>query len=104
MWNGLSQQYEKMSLEDQRTFDRWIKANAAFGAVLALGILAMAVAGVNATGPELATSASPKASNVLAAERAGPFTALGSFPQTESVKTAWHRHSLRRSTIRVERN
>jgi hypothetical protein len=104
MWNGLSQQYEKMSLEDQRTFDRWIKANATFGAVLALGILAMAIAGVNAPGPDAAMSASPNASHVLAAERVAPFTALGSSPQTESVKTVWHRHYPRRNTIRVERN
>jgi hypothetical protein len=52
MWNGLSQQYERMSLQDQSTFDRWISANAIFGAVLALGILAMAVAGFHAPGPE----------------------------------------------------
>ena len=68
MWNGLPHQYEKMSLEDQRTFDRWIKANATFGAVLALGILAMAVAGLNAPRPDAAMSASAKASHVLAAD------------------------------------
>jgi hypothetical protein len=68
MWNGLSQQYERMSPEDQRTFDRWISANALFGAVLALGILAMAIAGFNASGPDAAMSASPKASNVVAAD------------------------------------
>jgi hypothetical protein len=67
MWNGLSQQYERMSLQDQRTFDRWISANAIFGAVLALGILAMAVAGFHAPGPDAAI-ASPKASNVIAAD------------------------------------
>ena len=39
-----------------------------FGAVLALGILAMAVAGFNAPGPDAAISASPKASNVVAAD------------------------------------
>ena len=59
---------EKMSLEDQRTFDRWIKANATFGAVLALGILAMAVAGFNAPRPDAAMSASARASHVLAAD------------------------------------
>lgn len=46
----LSQQYERMSPDDQRTFDRWISANAIFGAILALGVLAMAVAGSNAPG------------------------------------------------------
>ena len=68
MWNGLPQQYERMSQEDQRTFDSWMRANAIFGAVLALGILAMAVAGFNAPGPDAAISASPKASNVVAAD------------------------------------
>jgi hypothetical protein len=68
MWSGLSQQYERMSPEDQRTFDSWISANAIFGAVLALGILAMAVAGFNAPGPDAAISASPNTSNVVAAD------------------------------------
>jgi len=68
MWNGLSQQYERMSPEDQRTFDCWIRANAIFGAVLAVGILAMAVAGFNAPEPDAAMSASAKASHVLAAD------------------------------------
>jgi hypothetical protein len=68
MWNGLSQQYERMSPDDQRTFDRWISANAIFGAILALGVLAMAVAGSNAPGPDAAMSTSPKPSSVLAAD------------------------------------
>ena len=68
MWNGLPQQYERMSQEDQRTFDSWMRANAIFGAVLALGILAMAVAGFNAPEPDAAMSASAKASHVLAAD------------------------------------
>ena len=68
MWNGLSQQYEKMSPEDQRTFDRLIGANAIFGAVLAVGILAMAVAGSKAPGSDAAMSASPQTSNLVAAD------------------------------------
>jgi hypothetical protein len=68
MWNGLSQQYERMSLKDQRTFDHWISANAIFGAIVAFGILAMAAAGFNAPAPDAAISASPKASNVVAAD------------------------------------
>ena len=58
MWNGISQQHQKMSPEDQRTFDRWISANAIFGLVLALGILAMAVAGFNAPAPDAAIQVS----------------------------------------------
>jgi hypothetical protein len=72
MWNGLSQQYERLSPEDRRTFDRWMRANAVLGAVLALGILAMAFAGFNAPGPDATKYAGPKdkASNVVA--RRGP--------------------------------
>jgi hypothetical protein len=72
MWNGLSQQYERMSPEDQRTFDRWMRANAVLGAILGLGILAMAFAGFNAPGPDAVIYAGPKdkASNVVA--RRGP--------------------------------
>jgi len=33
--------------EDQRTFDRWINANAIFGAILFIGMLAMALAGAH---------------------------------------------------------
>jgi hypothetical protein len=57
----------RSSMRDQRTFDSWISANAVFGAILTLGILAMAVAGFNAPGPDAAI-ASPKASNVVAAD------------------------------------
>ena len=68
MRNGLSQQYERLLPEDQRTFDRWMRANAVLGAVLALGILAMAFAGFNAPGPDATIYAGPKdkTSNVVA--------------------------------------
>ena len=36
---------EKWSPQDWREFDRWIKANAVIGSLLAAGLLAMAVAG-----------------------------------------------------------
>jgi hypothetical protein len=45
-------EYQKLSPEDRRTFDRWLKANAIFGAVLAVGMLAMALANINSVGPD----------------------------------------------------
>ena len=50
MWHGVCHEYEKMSPEDRRKFDKWIGANAILGAVCAAGILAMAFAGVNSAG------------------------------------------------------
>jgi hypothetical protein len=34
-------------LRDPHRFDRWLKANAVLGSLLAIGMLAMAVAGLN---------------------------------------------------------
>ncbi|MEA2957388.1 MAG: hypothetical protein QOJ58_2888 [Alphaproteobacteria bacterium] len=46
MENGyIAREYQKMSPEDRRTFDRWIKANAFIGFIFAAGIIAMAFAG-----------------------------------------------------------
>jgi hypothetical protein len=45
-------EYQKLSPEDQRTFDRWLKANAILGAIFAVGMLAMALAGINSAGPD----------------------------------------------------
>jgi hypothetical protein len=42
---------EKWSPQDWREFDRWIKANAIVGSLLAAGLFAMAVAGVPSAGP-----------------------------------------------------
>ena len=41
---------EKWSPQDWREFDRWIKANAIIGSLLAAGLFAMAVAGVLSAG------------------------------------------------------
>jgi hypothetical protein len=41
---------EKWSPQDWRGFDRWIKANAVIGSLLAAGLLAMAVAGAPSAG------------------------------------------------------
>jgi hypothetical protein len=37
-----------MSPEDQRTFDRWLKANMAIATIVAAGLVAMALAGAGA--------------------------------------------------------
>jgi hypothetical protein len=39
------EQYRTQSPDDRATFDRWLKANAVIGAILAAGLIAMAVAG-----------------------------------------------------------
>jgi hypothetical protein len=61
---------EKWSPQDWREFDRWIKANAVIGSLLAAGLLAMAVAGApspgsgdpaaagNSSGTEMTTASS----------------------------------------------
>ena len=41
---------EKWSPQDWREFDRWIKANAIVGSLLAAGLFAMAVAGAPSAG------------------------------------------------------
>ena len=38
-------------LTNPREFDRWLKANAAIGSILAIGLLAMALAGHFSAGP-----------------------------------------------------
>jgi uncharacterized iron-regulated membrane protein len=37
-------------LRNRREFDRWLKANAVLGSILAIGMLAMALAGLNSVG------------------------------------------------------
>src|SRR4051794_38085680 len=51
--------YKFMSPEDQRTFDRWLKANSIIGLLFTVLIVAMAAAGSNSSGPR--ESAGPDA-------------------------------------------
>ena len=44
MVRNTSREYQRMSPEDQRRFDGWMKANAVLGFVLFLGMVAMALA------------------------------------------------------------
>ena len=71
MENGyISRNYMKMSPEDRRTFDRWLKANAIFGLLFGVGIIAMAVAGFNSGGPrDAAVAENTKTSNVVASQQ-----------------------------------
>jgi hypothetical protein len=43
--------YSSISSEDQRKFDRWLKANAVLGLIFAALLVAMALAGSMAVGP-----------------------------------------------------
>ena len=43
---GTAREYQKMSPEDQRRFDRWLQSNAIFGSIFAIGLLAMAFAAI----------------------------------------------------------
>jgi hypothetical protein len=43
---GTAREYQNMSPEDQRKFDRWLQSNAFFGSIFAIGMLAMAFAAI----------------------------------------------------------
>jgi hypothetical protein len=43
---GTPREYQNMSPEDQRRFDRWLQSNAIFGSIFAIGLLAMAFAAI----------------------------------------------------------
>ena len=48
-----------------REFDRWIKANAAIGSIVAVGILAMAAAGLTSAGQQDGTTAVVSTATVI---------------------------------------
>jgi hypothetical protein len=52
-----SRKYHRMSPEDQRRFDGWLKANTALGFILFLGMVAMALATTITTTPTSSTVA-----------------------------------------------
>ena len=47
MGRATRREYQK----NPREFDRWVKANTLFGSILAIGMVAMALAGLNSAGP-----------------------------------------------------
>jgi hypothetical protein len=55
--------------EDQREFDRWLKANAIVALIIAVAMLAMALAGSNSSGrPDSALIDSPKSPDIAASK------------------------------------
>jgi hypothetical protein len=64
------EQYRSMSPEDQRTFNRWVKANAVVGLIVSAGLIAMAVVGANSQRPRDAILAAGKnAPELVATDR-----------------------------------
>jgi len=56
----ISRFYKTMSPEDQRGFNRWLTGNAIIGSILAMGLVAMAIAGFNsAPSPTMANGKNP---------------------------------------------
>ena len=47
MGRATRREYQK----NPREFDRWVKANTLFGSILAIGMVAMALAGLHSAGP-----------------------------------------------------
>ena len=67
---GIVFYYRGLSPEDQRTFDRWLKANAIVGAIFATGLIVMALTGSRSVGSRDAEVASrTKASDVAVSEQ-----------------------------------
>jgi hypothetical protein len=58
-------EFQSMTTNDQREFDKWVKANTVVGSILAVGLLAMALAGAHSPAPGAAGIAvSPDAAKV----------------------------------------
>jgi hypothetical protein len=66
----IARYYKFMSPADQRTFDRWLKANAIVGLVLATGIVAMAISGSKERDPAVADNSTSDCVAVLCSETA----------------------------------
>jgi hypothetical protein len=59
------------SLKEQREFNRWLSSNTILGSILAIGMLAMALAGSNSAGRSDATmAANPNVATTLLAPAA----------------------------------
>ena len=61
--------YKTMSAEEQRTFNRWLKANLVLSSLTAAGLLAMALASSNMLSPREAVADNSKPGIVQASER-----------------------------------
>src|SRR5512138_3787644 len=62
----ISRFYKTMSPQDQRAYNRWLTGNAIVGSILAMGLLAMAIAGSNS--PQSPTVANSKNPDVIASK------------------------------------
>ena len=60
MANRSSRGDQQMSPKEQREFNRWLETNAILGSILAIGMLAMALAGSNSAGPSDAAMAASR--------------------------------------------
>ena len=61
----MDRRFRPLSPEDQHEFDRWLKANAILGLIIAVALVAMALAGSNSRGrPDSAATDSPNSSDV----------------------------------------
>ena len=67
--------YRDLSPEDQRRFDRWLKANAVGATIFALALIAMAINSSGLPGPEAAAAKTAVNSNA-AGSVARPATGL----------------------------
>src|ERR1700746_1467794 len=67
---GIAFYYTRLSREDRRTFDRWLKANVIVGEIFATGLIVMALTGSRSVGSRDAEVASrTKASDVAVSEQ-----------------------------------
>jgi hypothetical protein len=66
----IARYYKFMSPADQRTFDRWLKANAIVGLVLTTGIVAMAIGGSKARDAAVADNTASGCVAALCSEKA----------------------------------
>jgi hypothetical protein len=61
----MDRRFTRLSPEDQREFDRWLNANAILGLIIAIGLVAMALAGSNSMGrPDSAATDRSNSSDV----------------------------------------
>ena len=66
MGKKLLREYQRVSPEDKRTFDKWLKANAIFSAILFTGMMAMAWMGAASVGRnDAAIAVGSKSSSIV---------------------------------------
>jgi hypothetical protein len=68
--------YRDLSPEEQRKFDRWLKANAIIASLFALGLVAMAINSSGLPGPDTAIA---KGADSASVKSPNPVTALSAY-------------------------